>query len=72
MSSLVVCSSEAASTLAYQIINQSNLKITCGENLYNWVFQKILYFPSQNRVIRKVREKQHQNPEFDHTQGKIF
>jgi len=24
-----------------------------------------------NRVIRKVRKKQHQNPEFGHTQGDI-
>jgi hypothetical protein len=25
-----------------------------------------------NRVICKVRKIQHQNPEFDHTQGEIF
>jgi len=42
------------------------------KNVYNWVFQKILYFPSQNRVIHKVNKKQHQNPKFDHTQGEIF
>jgi hypothetical protein len=25
-----------------------------------------------NGVIRKLRKTQHQNPEFDHTQGEIF
>jgi len=28
--------------------------------------------PKLNRVIGKVRKRQHQNPEFGHTQGEIF
>jgi hypothetical protein len=27
--------------------------------------------PESNRVIREVRQRQHQNPEFSHTQGEI-
>jgi hypothetical protein len=32
---------------------------------------KSRYFKKHNRVIRKVRQTQHQNPEFRHTQGEI-
>jgi hypothetical protein len=29
-------------------------------------------YVTHNRVIRKIRQTQHQNPEFGHRQGEIF
>jgi len=53
---------------------------SCDDGFYEGLFQTITANPvvimdiHHNRVIRKVRKTQHQNPEFEfgHTQGEIF
>jgi len=39
---------------------------------FSKIFQKLTKFIEDNRDIRKVRKRQHQYPEFGHTQGEIL
>jgi hypothetical protein len=39
--------------------------------LFNYLSKLVLWLFENNRVIRKVRKTQHQNPEFGLTQGEI-
>jgi hypothetical protein len=57
------------------------LNVTCVSSVSPYVFEdmherlvmeEIVTLFKDTRVIRKVRQTQHQNPEFRHTQGEIF
>jgi hypothetical protein len=54
---------------SFNLAHLKHIVLTKGRAIH-WLLHLALY--AHNRVISKVRQTQHQNPKFGHTQGETF